>query len=345
MIKCGNNRRMVSRMEIVLSQNRGLGESQKVHFIRHFLNLKGSSSQYTAISYERDILDFFQVENIEQIRIDQIIAVNMFDVEHYLLDLKGKGCASATINRKVSSLSSLYKWLLKYQDNRTGKALLYFNPFGNLKEEKPKVNNKETEFLTQEECERLISMFDTTKTVELRNKTIMVLALTTALRKSEMINIKLKDITTYGDYDVIHVMRKGNKKDMVKIQPGLKSLIEKYVQKTNRDFQTDAESYLFIGHSRNKRNNEKLDPSSLNYMMASICKKAGIDKHLKVHSTRHTAITLAITGGSSIEKVRDFAAHQNIATTNRYVHSIDKLRDNAGDVIQFNLDNVEKTGH
>ena len=259
----------------------------------------------------------------------------MFDVEHYLLDLKGKGCASATINRKVSSLSSLYKWLLKYQDNRTGTALLHYNQFGNLKEEKPKVNNKETEFLTNEECERLFQIFDTSNILELRNKTILLLALTTALRKSEMINIKIKDIAKYGEYDVIHVVRKGNKKDMVKIQPALKDLIYEYIQRTNRDVERDKELYLFIGHSRNKRNNEKLDPSSLNYMLKSICKKAGITKHLKVHSTRHTAITLAITGGASIEKVRDFAAHQNIATTNRYVHSIDKLKENAGDYIQF----------
>ncbi len=326
---------MVGIMEIVLTQNRSIGERQNTHFIRHFLNLKASSSRYTAISYERDILDFFQVSQIEEIQLADIIAVNMFDVEHYLLDLKGKGCASATINRKVSSLSSLYKWLLKYQDNRTGTALLHYNPFGNLKEEKPKVNNKETEFLTNGECERLFQIFDTSNILELRNKTILLLALTTALRKSEMINIKIKDIAKYGEYDVIHVVRKGNKKDMVKIQPALKDLIYEYIQRTNRDVERDKELYLFIGHSRNKRNNEKLDPSSLNYMLKSICKKAGITKHLKVHSTRHTAITLAITGGASIEKVRDFAAHQNIATTNRYVHSIDKLKENAGDYIQF----------
>ena len=322
-------------MELVLTQNWAVGERQKTHFIRHFLNLKGSSSKYTAISYERDILDFFQVEKIEEITIEQIVAVNMFDVEHYLLDLKGKGCASATINRKVSSLSSLYKWLLKYQDNRTGRALLYFNPFGNLRDEKPKVNSK----VTSEECVKLLSVFDTKKILDLRNKTIMYLALTTALRKSELINIKLKDIAKYGEYDVIHVIRKGSKKDMVKIQPIVKSLIYDYVKRTDRNFNDHAEAYLFIGHSRNKRNNEKLDPSSLNYMIKAACKKADINKHLKVHSTRHTAITLAITGGASIEKVRDFAAHQNIATTNRYVHSIDKLKENAGDFIR--LDDIE----
>ena len=326
---------MVMMVELILSRNRAVGPEKKVHFIRHFLNLKASNSRYTAISYERDILDFFQVETIEQITLEQIIAVNMFDVEHYLLDLRGKGCATATINRKVSSLSSLYKWLLKYQDNKTGTTLLRFNPFGNLKEEKPKVTSKDTEFLTEQECTQLLAIFDTTKLVELRNKAIIYLALTTALRKSELIHIRLKDLATYGEYEVIHVVRKGNKRDMVKVQAPVKALIDEYVARTGRDYDKDASSYLFVGHSRNKRNNEKLDPSSLNYMMKTACQRAGISKHLKVHSTRHTAITLAIRGGASIEKVRDFAAHQNIATTNRYVHSVDKLKENAGDLIQF----------
>ncbi|HAG42564.1 MAG TPA: integrase, partial [Clostridium sp.] len=60
-----------------------------------------------------------------------------------------------------------------------------------------------------------------------------------------------------------------------------------------------------------------------------------INKDLKVHSTRHTAITLAITEGATIEKVREFAGHKNLATTNRYVHSIDKLKNNAGDIIDI----------
>ena len=185
----------------------------------------------------------------------------------------------------------------------------------------------------------VVAVFDTTKLVELRNKTIMYLALTTALRKSEIINIRLKDVTTYGDYDVIHVMRKRKKAGYGQNSDAIvKSLIEEYVEpKQDRNFEEHKDSFLFIGHSRNKRNNEKLDPSSLNYMIKAVCKRAGITKHLKVHSTRHTAITLAITNGASIEKVRDFAAHQNVATTNRYIHSIEKLKDNAGDLIRFDM--------
>ena len=322
-------------MELMIPSRQQVGTHIQTHFIRHFLTLKAANSQHTANSYERDILDFFQVEAVEAITLQQIVAVNMFHVEHYLLDLRGKGLASATINRKVSSLSALYKWLLKFQDNASGQLIIRFNPFGNLKEEKPKVNNKDTAFLTQEECIQLLNSFDPTKVLDLRNKAIIALAITTALRKSELIHIKLKDISTYDTYDVIHVIRKGNKKDMVKLQPEVKALLLRYIDETKRDVKCDQDTYLFLGHSRNNRNKEKLDPSTLNYMIKSVCKKAGIDKPLKVHSTRHTAITLAITKGASIEKVRDFAAHKNIGTTNRYVHSIDKLKHNAGDLIDI----------
>lgn len=70
------------------------------------------------------------------------------------------------------------------------------------------MTSKETEFLTEQECTQLLAIFDTTKLVELRNKAIIYLALTTALRKSELIHIRLKDLATYGEYEVIHVVRK-----------------------------------------------------------------------------------------------------------------------------------------
>ena len=318
---------------IILKKN-NLIKSES-HFIRHFLNMKASKSRYTAISYERDIKDFFGVERIEDIRLEDIIAVNIIHTENYILAMKESGKSSATINRKLSSLSSLYKWLLKYRDNLTDTYIIKYNPFGDLKEEKPKVNNKDTDFLTKEECCKLLESFDENEIVDLRNKSLLSLALTTALRKSEIINIKIGDIYKYGQYDVISVIRKGNKKDLVKLQAPVKMLIDKYIYNTNRTYEEHKDTYLFIGHSRNKNNNEKLDSSTLNYMIKNTCKRVGIEKNIKVHSTRHTAITLAILSGASIEKVRDFAAHRNIATTNRYVHSIDKLENNAGDLIDI----------
>jgi site-specific recombinase XerD len=305
------------------------------HFINYFLELKRTRSKYTSRSYERDIKDFFKVENVEEIELEHIIKINIFHAQNFILELENKGLSSATINRKISSLSALYKWLMKYQDNYSGFQIIKFNPFGNLKEEKPTVNNEETEFLTEDECKTLLESIDDSNILGLRNKAILSLALTTALRKSEMINIKLKDIRKYNQYDVIKVIRKGNKEDMVKLQPKVKDIILKYIYATNRDINLNKDEYLFIGHSSNNKNKEKLDPSTLNYMIKRVCQNANINKKLRVHSTRHTAITIAITKGVTIEKVREFAAHRNIATTNRYIHSIDKLKDNAGDSIDL----------
>lgn len=317
--------------EIILHSKKELYLEKNKHFIQCFLEIKGGRSKYTAISYEKDIKDFFNKSDVTEITIEHIREINIFHVQKFILDLQNQGLSSATINRKISSLSALYKWLMKYEDNYSDIRIIKFNPFANVKEEKPIVTNKVTEFLTEEESKILLGSIDTTTVLGLRNKAILALALTTALRKSEMINIKICHIKKYGEYDVIEVTRKGNKKDLVKLQPKVKSLIEKYILVTERDKEEFNNSYLFIGHSSNNRNGEKLNASTLNYMLKNICSKCNINKKLKVHSTRHTAITLAITQGATIEKVREFAAHSSIATTNRYVHSIDKLKDNPGD--------------
>lgn len=303
------------------------------HFIWHFLEIKSRKSTYTSKSYERDIKDFFCVNSISDITIEDIKKVTILNTQNYIVKLMDKNMSSATINRKISSLSALYKWLLKYQDNSTDIHIIKYNPFGNLKEEKPVINSKETEFLTKDECSILLNSIDTTTILGQRNKTILVLALTTALRKSEIINIKINHITTYTGYDVVRVRRKGGKEDIVKLQKNVLVMINEYILLTKRNKISNGDEYLFIGHSTNGNNKQKLDASTLNYMIKKVCKNAGIDKNLQVHSTRHTAITLAILAGATVEKVRDFAAHKNLATTNRYIHSVDKLKNNAGDLI------------
>jgi site-specific recombinase XerD len=308
------------------------------HFIEYFLDMRARKSIYTATSYKRDIKDFFCVNNVTEITLEDIKKVSIVHAQNYIIKLSDKHMSSATISRKLSSLSALYKWLLKYQDNSTGFQLIQYNPFGNLKEEKPVINNKETEFLTQDECKILLTSINTDSILGYRNKTILSLALTTALRKSEMINIKIKDITTNTGYDVVKVTRKGGKEDIVKLQGNVLEMINKYIELTGRSKSENGEEYLFIGHSNrqnmnNRRSGEKLDASTLNAMIKKVCKKAGIDKDLTVHSMRHSSLTIAILAGATIDKVKDLAFHKNLSTTSRYIHSVDRLKNNASDLI------------
>jgi Site-specific recombinase XerD len=299
----------------------------ETNIIKDFLELKSSN---TAKAYERDIKDFFKTSSIEEVTLNDIKKVTSRTAEKYLKELNGRGIASSTINRKMSAVSSLFAWLLKHKEIDT-------NPFVSVKEEKPKTTNKETEFLTVTETETLLNSFNPTVLVELRNKALLSLAFTTALRKSELINIKLSNIKERGEFHVIEVTRKGGKKDIVKVQPQVLSLIKEYLSRTNRTLNSECDSYLFVGHSNNHQNGEKLSSPALNKMIKTACHKVGITKNITVHSARHTAITLAIQGGATIEKVRDFASHSSIVTTNRYVHSVNKIEDNASDFIQLNV--------
>ena len=305
------------------------------HFISHFINNKSKKSIHTAKAYETDIKQFFNVYSVEDISLNDIKAVTIFDVEDFVVSLIEKGLASTTIHRKVTSLSTLYRWLLKFQDNTKDITLIKYNPFGSVGDIKPTLTCEEAEFLTREEAAAMVQGLETEKLIDLRNKTIIGLALITGLRKKEIINIKLKDITTILGFDVIRVVRKRNKKDVVKINNHVKSLIMEYIERTGRDIEADREDYLFKGHSTNSQCKEKLNPATLNKMLTKQCKRMKINKKLRVHSLRHSAITIAIQKGASLEKVKDFAGHESAYTTARYVHSINKLQDNAGDLIDI----------
>lgn len=304
------------------------------HFIRHFLNNKSKKNLNTAKAYEIDIKQFFRVSCVEDISLNMIKTVTIYDAEDYVADLMDKGLASTTIHRKVTSLSSLYQWLLRYQDNSRDITLLKFNPFAGLKDIKPSLSCKEAEFLTRDEAADMLKAIDTKKIVGLRNKAIIGLALSTGLRKSEIINIKIGDITKILGFDVIRVIRKRNKDDIIKLNSHVKSLIMEYIRRTNRSIEADADDYLFKSHSTNTSQcKEKLNPATLNKMLAKQCKILNIKHKLRVHSLRHSAITMVIQKGADLSKAQLFAGHESGFTTARYIHSIKKLEDSATDLI------------
>lgn len=329
----------ISRNSIVDSENPYF---QNIHFIEKFLSTR--KSKYTSEAYRKDIEEFFNVKDVSEINIEDIKSVTIFEAAAWIETLKkfpGKKentyLSSASINRKISSLASLYNWIMKYSDNNTGISIIKYNPFANLKEEKPEINSEETEFLTKDETRRMLNSIKTDTIIGLRNKLIFSIAFSTALRKSELLNIKIKDITTIMGYNVIKVMQKRNKQDAKKIQPPVKALIDEYLRRTARDYDINSEDYLFLNHSNNSEGTatKPLSASSLNKIIEKCKKRIGIKKHLRVHSTRHTAITLAIDAGAPVNKVAELAGHSNIQTTMRYVHSVDKLKNNAGDLIDI----------
>ena len=82
------------------------------HFIEYFLELKAIKCKGTAKEYERNIKTFFKVNDVKEITLDDIRKVNIIDCENWVREMKIEGLSPNTINRRISALSSLYKWLL-----------------------------------------------------------------------------------------------------------------------------------------------------------------------------------------------------------------------------------------
>ena len=322
---------------LVINNNENTGVSTIVipngrHFIRFFLELKGAKSKETSSAYERDIRQFFNVLDIEDITIDMIINKTILDAENFILQMKEQGLSSSTINRKVSSLSSLYKWLLKYVDNRSGKRVIFANIFGSLKEEKPTINNKPTNFLSEDEAKKLVSSLETTTLLGLRNKLIISLILTTGLRKSELINIKIKDMANINGFNTILIHGKGSKDRRIKVQNGIHEMIDDYLERTNRNIETSGEEYLFIGASSNGLNADKLSKNAINNMLTKACKEANVPT-IVVHGLRHSSITIIYKKTHDPKLTQEFAGHSLFQTTERYIHSVMSLENNPTDLI------------
>jgi site-specific recombinase XerD len=317
-----NNENRVST--IVIPENK--------HFITFFLELKGSKSKETASAYERDIKQMFNVKSVENITLDDIIDKSILDVENWIMQLKEEGKSGATINRKVSSLSSLYKWLLKYVDNRSGKRIIISNPFAAVKEEKPEINNKPTAFLSEDEAKKLVSSLETETVLGLRNKVIISLILTCGLRKSEVINIKIKDMMNISGYNTILIHGKGSKDRTAKLQNGIKDMMDDYLERTNRNVQDSAEEYLFVGASTSGLNADKLSKNAINNMLTKACNNANVPV-IVVHGLRHSSITIVYKKTHDPKLTQEFAGHSLFQTTERYIHSVMSLENNPSDLI------------
>ncbi len=304
------------------------------HFITFFLELKGAKSLETKNAYHRDIKQYYSVESIEDITMDMILDTSILSVEDWIMQMKKDGKSGATINRKISSLSSLYKWLLKYVDNRSGKRIIISNPFAAMKEEKPEINNKPTSFLNEDEAKKLVSSIETETLLGLRNKIIISLILTCGLRKSELISIKIKDMMNINGYNTMLIHGKGSKDRTIKVQNGIKAMIDNYLERTRRNVQDNEEEYLFIGASTSGLNADKLSKNAINNMLTKACNNAGVPV-IVVHGLRHSSITIVYKKTRDPKLTQEFAGHSQFQTTERYIHSVMTLENNPSDLISI----------
>lgn len=124
---------------------------------------------------------------------------------------------------------------------------------------------------------------------------------------------------------VLRVRGKGGKNIDTRIRDDVREVIQAYVG--TRGTLQEKES-LFIGTTH--RAKDRITRRNVQYMVKVRLKRLGIDRpHVSTHSLRHSSITHLINGGASLIAAQDFARHSNPATTQRYFHNLDRLKNHA----------------
>lgn len=158
-----------------------------------------------------------------------------------------------------------------------------------------------------------------------RDYAMFLLMSVCGLRTCEVVRANVEDIRAVQGVDCLFIQGKGchDKKEFVKLSPEVAGAIRKYL---NTRGHVEDSAPLFASCSRRNRG-QRLTTRTVSSVAKKAMVKAGYDSHtLTAHSLRHSAATLALQAGMSLEEVSEFLRHSSIAVTMIYVHSVNRLK-------------------
>lgn len=177
------------------------------------------------------------------------------------------------------------------------------------------------EFLTKQEQEQLLNVFNVRYFNSYRNKTMIQLFLVTGLRVSEMKDLKWRDINLMtGQLKVVE--GKGSKDRMLYIGENTIEVLEAWREK-------QIENHGICEYVFTNRNKGAINERDIRRIVTDYSVKAGINKHVSPHTLRHTFATTLLSECKNIRLVQKALGHEDLSTTMIYTHIVDEEFENA----------------
>lgn len=270
-------------------------------FISDFLNylqVEKRYSTHTLLAYQNDLKDF-----IEFIQSEDVIGVDHKTVRAYIHFLKDEKMANSSVNRRISSLRTFYKWLEKNQKiikNPLSKTVL-------LKQPKRLPSFVQEKDLEKKEFEEV---FDDSTFGVLRDKLMIEMFYQTGMRLSELIDLKDGDVGMSS----IRVLGKRNKERIIPISETLANQIKNYIKE--KESIDKKSSNLFLTDNGNKMY-PKFVYRKINYYLSVL---TSVEKK-SPHVLRHTFATHLLNNGAGIEAIKSLLGHADLRATQVYTHN------------------------
>ena len=279
----------------------------------YYTSMRANRKSYTTIgSYINNILHFARFISDGKISEDFYKNISASDIESYMISLETKETSEGimrmsddVLQLRWSSLNTFFDWCLK-------RGYIDKNPMGVINRPKNNTEHKVT-YLTKTEINKLFKAIDKNPNIvfQKRDKTIISLALATALRVTALVNINLDDIDL--ENGVIKVIEKRQKVREIQIGENIKVLLKEWIDvRANRYNDIDS-SALFLS-----KNYERITIDAVADMLAKYCDVAGIKK-VTPHKLRSSAACALAKAGVPVKAISQQLGHSNSQVTMRYI--------------------------
>jgi len=278
----------------------------------HYIRDEKRFSDHTITAYLTDIDQFLDYISA-QYNISDFKRADHNIIRSWMVSLMDQGLSTRTVNRKLSSLRSLYNFLINQGE-------LTVNP---LKKVMPvRASNKLPVFVEESKMALLYNNVSFSDDFSgKRDRLILEMFYYTGIRLSELINIRIGDI--YRIDGSLKVMGKRKKERLVPLAPDLLHMIDEYMEWREKNFGTTNKSDLLFVTNKGERAYPKLIYRIVNKYLGTV---TTLDKK-SPHVLRHTFATHMLNNGADLNAVKELLGHASLSATQVYTHNtIDKLK-------------------
>ena len=276
-----------------------------------YLNLEKNYSKHTLIAYHKDLLGFREFA-LSEFDFSEINNVSYAIIRSWIVKLVDDGVSNRTINRKISSLRTYYKFLLKIGD-------IEVSPL--VKHKVLKTAKKLQVPFSEKEIEDVLEILKGEDSfIGLRNKLIVELFYSTGMRRGELVNLKLNDIS--DSQKTIKVLGKRNKERIIPLLPSALITIASYL-----GYRKDLSSVKDVDYLLLTEKGTKIYETLVYRVINNYFSKASEKVKKSPHILRHSFATHLLNEGADIKSVKELLGHSSLASTQIYANnSISKLK-------------------
>ena len=269
-----------------------------------YLRFERNYSEATVVSYGIDLTQF---EDFIK-SVDEELTVEEVDsdlIRQWEISLMEKGYTSTSVNRKLSTLRSFYRFLLirgKVEKDPVRKVT------------GPKNKKPLPSFLKEEEMNRLIDETDFGQGfIGCRDKMIIEMFYATGMRRSELIG--LNDVDVDFPASLVKVTGKRNKQRLIPFADELRQSMEEYIKVRNEEVSDRCEAFFV-----NKNGKRLYDNEVYNLVKRNLSKVVTLKKR-SPHVLRHTFATTMLNNEAGLESVKELLGHSSLSATEVYTHA------------------------